>query len=86
MPAKSQKKKKGLGVTYERQKKRGIKFLPVNCDVIFGLVDNINNDCISSVYVNCWSWVLSIHRQDGSIAAKSCVSSFFHLRQLLSSY
>ena len=41
----------------------------MNCDILCGLVDNINDDGVSSTSRNSWARVLSINCQDVLAAA-----------------
>lgn len=54
----------------------------MNSYVVIALVININNDCVSLVNMQCWSWKQAINCQDVLRAAQSRVWSFFYLHAI----
>lgn len=52
----------------------------MDSNVVVALVMNINDDSISSVNIECWSWKLAIYCQDVLCTAQSRVWRFFHLK------
>lgn len=53
----------------------------MDSDIVFSSIVNVNNNFISSVSIDSWSWKLAVNRQNVLCFAESCVGCFFHLQR-----